>query len=167
MNRLMSSQKNNNKKSIDHLLFEKNPIFAFFHEEVSMTYNSVYTQVHTARTHICIRAYTVKHKLGYTNTNRTDSDRQLTEWKKKNFIYFFYISLSSSNLSTLFSTTMMCKFLWNFRKRGIRNISQSYVFKARKGNGQKKILETWDWKKLQEIVRNPNWNQCLYQRKIR
>ena len=47
MNRLMSSQKNNNKKSIDHLLFEKNPIFAFFHEEVSMTYKSVYTQVHT------------------------------------------------------------------------------------------------------------------------
>ena len=145
MNRLMSSQKNNNKKSIDHLLFEKNTIFVFFHEEAS------------------IRGYTIKpHTLGYTDTNRIDSDRQLTEWKKKNFIYFFYISLSSSNLSTLFSTTMMCKFLWNFRKRGIRNISQSYVFKARKGNGQRKILETWQWKKLQEIMRNRNWNKCLH-----
>ena len=149
MNRLMSSQKNNNKKSIDHLLFEKNPIFAFFHEEAS------------------IRGYTIKHTLGYTDTNRIDSDRQLTEWKKKNFIYFFYISLSSSHLSTLFSKTMMWKFLWNFRKRGTRNISQSCVIKARKGNGQKNILETWDWKKLQEIVRNRNWNKCLYQRKIR
>ena len=74
MNRLMSSQRNNNKKSIDHLLFEKNTIFVFFHEEAS------------------IRGYTIKpHTLGYTDTNRIDSDRQLTEWKKKNFIYFFYI----------------------------------------------------------------------------
>ena len=123
-----------------------------------------YTQVHTAHTHIYIRAYTVKHTLGYTDTNRINSDRQLTEWK---ILYISFTLVYHHHLSTLFSKTMMCMFLWNFRKRGMRNISQSCVFKARKGNGQKKILETWDWKRLQEIVRNPNWKQSLYQRKIR
>ena len=157
---------------------EKYRSFAFWKESNFRVFsrrgkhdNSVYTQVHTARTrtrtHIYIRAYTIKYTLGYTDRNRIDSDRELTEWKKKKFIYFFYISLSSSHLSTLFSKTMMWKVLWNFRKRDMRNISQSCVFKARKGNGQKKILDTWEWKKLQEIVRNPNWKQTLYQRKIR
>ena len=88
---MMSSQKNNNKKSIDHLLFEKNPIFAFFHEEVSMTYNSVYTQVHTARTHIYIRVYTVKQKLGYTDTNRIDSDMQTVNGMEKEKLYIFLL----------------------------------------------------------------------------
>ena len=166
----MSSHKNNNKKSINHLPFEKNPIFAFFHEEVSMTTRCThtYTYIHT---HLHCQTHTRIHMdTNRIDSNRIDSnriDRELTEWKKKKFIYFFYISLSSSHLSTLFSKTMMWKFLWNFRKRGMRNISQSCVFKARKGNGQKKILETWDWKKLEEIVRNPNWKQTLYQRKIR
>ena len=67
MNRLMSSHKNNNKKSIDHLPFVKYPIFAFFHEEVSMTTRC--THRYTLHVHVHVHIYTFAPTLSNTHSD--------------------------------------------------------------------------------------------------
>ena len=92
-NRLMSSQVNNNEKSFDHLLFEKNPIFAFFHEEVSMTYNSVYTQVHTGTHYTYTHIHTRLHCQTHTRIHRHKPYRlrQTVNGMEKEKLYIFLL----------------------------------------------------------------------------